>query len=337
MYATCNPSVSTGERVVGLIPAHLIAIALGFWVDRFIGDPPTWPHPVRWIGSFIYQLTAFLNKPPFRILKGAFLWGMTVSIVVIPVTVIVWLAYDVHVAFGIVVEALFIAIGLAQKSLRDAALAVHIPLVAEDITEARTKLSWIVGRDTDQLPPSEIARGTIETVSENTADGITSPLFWAFLFGAPGLWLYKAVNTMDSMIGYRDERYAQFGKVAARMDDAFNYIPARLTGVLILCCTPNHGSFSWKERWHSWRRDAKQHTSPNSGFLEAATAWQLGIRLGGESTYRGRKSTRPFIGPLHEPPQPEHMLQAITQMHRASIAFWLLGTMFAIGVVWFTV
>lgn len=317
-----------------MIPAHLFAIALGFWLDRVVGDPPTWPHPVRWIGTFVQKSTTLLNTTPFRTLKGAWLWGITVIIVVLPVAMLIWAAYQVHLSVGIFVEAILIAIGFAQKSLRDAALDVHTPLVEGDVAEARTKLSWIVGRDTEQLPLSEIARGTIETVSENTADGITSPLFWTFLFGAPGLWLYKAVNTMDSMIGYRDERYAQFGKVAALMDDGFNYIPARLTGFLILCCTPNHGGYPWKERWRGWVRDARQHKSPNSGYLEAATAWQLGIRLGGESTYRGKISTRPFIGPADCPPQTHHILQAIQQMHRASVAFWLLGTFLFLGIIW---
>ena len=214
--------------------AHFVAIAIGFVLDRVIGDPPNWPHPVRWIGTFISKLTAVLNKGRARILKGAGMLFIMVFLVTAIVLAIVGFAYQLHITVGIVVEAVLIAIGLAQKSLRDAALEVYNPLKAGDLEEARTKLSWIVGRDTDKLQEGGIARGAIETVSENTADGITSPLFWAFLFGAPGLWMYKAVNTLDSMIGYKDDRYHEFGKFSARADDVLNFIPARITGFLIL-------------------------------------------------------------------------------------------------------
>ena len=260
-----------------MIPAHFIAIAIGFLLDRMIGDPPTWPHPVRWIGNLITKLTSLLNKGRFRIGKGALTLFITVGIVFTMVFIIVAFAYQVNLFAGIIVEAILIAIGLAQKSLRDAALSVYKPLVANDLLEARTKLSWIVGRDTDKLQESDIARGAIETVSENTADGITSPLFWAFLLGAPGLWLYKAVNTLDSMIGYKDERYEKFGKFSARADDVLNFIPARITGFLIIFYSPNEGRLGLMKRFAGWNRDARRHPSPNSGFLEAATAWQLGV------------------------------------------------------------
>ena len=263
-----------------MIPAHFIAIAIGFLLDRMIGDPPNWSHPVRWIGNLISKLTSLLNKGRFRTRKGALALFITVGIVfTMLVLIIVALAYQMNLFAGIVVEAILIAIGLAQKSLRDAGLSVYNPLVANDLPEARTKLSWIVGRDTDKLQESDIARGAIETVSENTADGITSPLFWAFLLGAPGLWLYKTVNTLDSMIGYKDERFEKFGKFSARADDVLNFIPARITGFLIIFYTPNEGKLGLMKRFAGWNRDARRHSSPNSGFLEAATAWQLGVTL----------------------------------------------------------
>lgn len=213
-----------------MIPAHFIAIALGFWLDRLIGDPPNWPHPVRWIGQLIAFLTRHLNKGRFRTGKGAFLLMITVTIVFLVVFTVVLISYQIHILLGILIEALFIAIGLAQKSLQIAALDVYEPLSDGKLVEARTKLSYIVGRDTEKLSEQEISRATIETVSENTADGITAPLFWAFLFGATGLWVYKAVNTLDSMVGYKDERFERFGKFSARTDDLFNFIPARITG-----------------------------------------------------------------------------------------------------------
>lgn len=309
-----------------MIPAHFAAIALGFLLDRMIGDPPNWPHPVRWIGHFISKMTRLLNKGRFHIGKGAILLFVTILLVFIPVFLLVGFAYQIHVYLGILVEGVLIAIGLAQKSLRDAAWTVYEPLASGDLPEAREKLSWIVGRDTENLQEADIARGTIETVSENTADGITSPLFWAFLFGAPGLWMYKAVNTLDSMVGYKDERYEQFGKFSARADDLLNFIPARITGLLIILYTPNNGKQSFMKRFAGWSRDARRHPSPNSGYLEAATAWQLGVKLGGKNTYRGRVSERPEIGPGDVPLTASHIKSAITEMHTVSFVFWTLMT-----------
>ncbi|MHA6258950.1 adenosylcobinamide-phosphate synthase CbiB [Sporosarcina sp. CAU 1771] len=315
--------------------AHFIAIAIGFLLDRLIGDPPNWPHPVRWIGTFISKLTSVLNKGRFRIFKGALALFITTSIVFGSVLVIVGLSYTIHAFVGIAVESILIAIGLAQKSLRDAALDVYRPLAEKDIKGARTKLSWIVGRDTDKLKESEIARGTIETVSENTADGVTSPLFWAFLLGAPGLWLYKSINTLDSMIGYKDERYEKFGKFSARADDLVNFIPARITGLLIIFYARNEGRIPFGRRFSRWSRDARRHPSPNSGFLEAATAWQLGITLGGKSTYKGTISERSTLGPENSPPTKEHIQSVIRQMHTVSFLFWLMMTV--IGVLFYAI
>lgn len=314
-----------------MIPAHLLAISMGFFLDRLIGDPPNWPHPVRWIGQFISMMTNRLNKGRFRRLKGAVLLLTTVMLVFFIVSTIVLLSYQVHLFIGILVEAVLIAIGLAQKSLRLAGLDVYQPLANRELQEARTKLGYIVGRDTDRLTEEEISRATIETVSENTADGITAPLFWAFLFGAPGLWVYKAVNTLDSMVGYKDARYQAFGKYSAKMDDVFNLIPARITGLLIICFTPNKSRLPFSARFKNWLREARLHASPNSGFLEAATAWQLGIQLGGASTYRGIRSERAKIGPEKSSLQAEHIQQTIAQMHQTSFVFWLLFT--ATGVL----
>lgn len=314
-----------------MIPGHLLAITFGFVLDRLIGDPPHWPHPVRWIGTFISAMTSRLNKGSRRFWKGAYICMLTVGIVFSMTLVTVAVAYRLHFFAGVAVESVLIAIGLAQRSLRDAAYDVYRPLVNHDIEEARTKLSWIVGRDTERLDESEIARGTIETVSENIADGITSPLFWAFLLGAPGLWLYKTVNTLDSMVGYKDKRYFEFGKFSARADDVFNYIPARITGLFILLFTKNEGKLPFRQRLTGWKRDARKHPSPNSGYLEAATAWQLGVTLGGQNTYRGVVSNRPQMGPGISTLRASDIQRAVWQMYRAAFVFWLILTM--IGVL----
>ena len=308
-----------------MIPAHFIAITIGMVLDRLIGDPPNWPHPVKWLGTTISNLTKLLNKGRMRTVKGAVVWLLICLTTFLLVIWLVSIAYRLHLFAGIAIEALLIAAGLAQKSLRDAALVVYEPLKSGDLSEAREKLSWIVGRDTKKLDESEISRATIETVSENTSDGITAPLFWAFLLGAPGLWLYKAVNTLDSMIGYKDERYREFGKVSAHMDDLFNWIPSRITGLLILLFTPNEGGHALKRRISGWLGDAKKHMSPNSGYLEAATAWQLNIQLGGSSTYRGVVSERAVLGPAVIANK-EHIRSATYQMQVVSWTFWSLGT-----------
>ncbi|WP_153730575.1 adenosylcobinamide-phosphate synthase CbiB [Sporosarcina obsidiansis] len=316
------------------MPAHFIAIAIGMVLDRLIGDPPNWPHPVKWLGTSIHNLTKLLNRGRMRTVKGALLWlficGMTFGLVIWLISIM----YRLHLFAGIAVEALLIAAGLAQKSLRDAALLVYEPLQTGDLKEAREKLSWIVGRDTKKLDSGGISRAAIETVSENTSDGITAPLFWAFLLGAPGLWLYKAVNTLDSMVGYRDEHYSEFGKVSARMDDLFNLIPSRITGLLIILFTSNEGGLPLRERFSGWLRDARRHMSPNSGYLEAATAWQLNIQLGGKNTYRGRTSERAKLGPPVTATA-SHIRSTIKQMQATSWIFWLLFT--ALGVLLYAI
>lgn len=312
--------------------AHIIALTIGLLLDRIIGDPPTWPHPVRWIGSFISKLTALLNKGSHRKLKGAMLLLMVVTVTVITVFAIVYTAYTVHFLLGIAVESLLCAVGFAQKSLKDAAMAVYRPLVAGDIKEARIKLSWIVGRDTGKLSESEVTRGVVETVSENTSDGITAPLFFAFLFGAPGLWLYKAVNTLDSMVGHKNGKFREFGFASAKMDDVLNYIPSRITGFIMLTWSKNYSKLSFRTRLNGWWQDAKKHPSPNSGYLEAATAYQLGVQLGGRNTYKGITSNRAIMGISESPLRAFHILHTIRQMHIAVFLFWLW--MIVIGGVW---
>ncbi|PUB12997.1 adenosylcobinamide-phosphate synthase CbiB [Paenisporosarcina sp. OV554] len=311
--------------------AHIIALTFGLLLDRIIGDPPNWTHPVRWIGSFITKLTTLLNKGRHRKVKGIILLISVVAVTFTSVFTVVFTAYKIHFIFGIVVESILCAIGFAQKSLKDAAMSVYQPLVNGDLREARMKLSWIVGRDTEKLSESEITRAVVETVSENTSDGITAPLFFAFLFGAPGLWLYKAVNTLDSMVGHENEKFQDFGYASAKMDDVLNYIPSRVTGYIILLWTKNYSKQSLRTRFANWWKDAKKHPSPNSGYLEAATACQLGVQLGGLNMYKGIPSNRPRMGISENPLRAIHILYTIRQMHIAIFLFWLM--MIVIGGV----
>lgn len=308
-----------------LMFSHLLAVTLGFFLDQLIGDPPHWPHPVRWIGTYISRLTHVFNKGNKRTVKGFILLLLVVLPTFLLAVLVTITAYWWNPAAGIAVETVLIAIGLAQKSLWTAALDVAKPLTAGDMKEARVKLSWIVGRDTEGLDESEITRGVVETVSENISDGVTAPLFFSFLLGAPGIWLYKAVNTLDSMVGYKDERYHQFGTASARADDVLNFIPSRITGVLILVLSKNEGGIPLRKRFEGWRTDARKHPSPNSGYLEAATAWQLGVQLGGTNTYKGVVSHRPEFGPNMQKLTAIHIHQTIAQLKRAASGVWALG------------
>ncbi|GKV69114.1 cobalamin biosynthesis protein [Sporosarcina sp. NCCP-2716] len=308
-----------------LIALHLAAVTAGFLLDRLIGDPPGWPHPVRWIGTWISWLMKRLNRGEYRTAKGMVLLIVVVLPASLAAGLLTYAAFWIHPAAGAVMESVLIAVALAQKSLGDAAHDVAVPLAAGDLPEARRKLSWIVGRDTDSLDEPEITRGVVETVSENSSDGVTAPLLFAFLLGAPGIWLYKAVNTLDSMVGYKDERYAQFGTASARTDDVLNFIPARLTGLAIVLLSPNPSGLPLKSRLAGWRSDARKHPSPNSGWLEAATAWQLGATLGGTNTYRGVTSRRPQFGPGLRPLSAIDIDRTLVQLTRASWAVWALG------------
>ena len=308
--------------------SHLIAIALGLAIDRLIGDPPNWPHPVRWIGTAIQRLTVRWNHGANAFRNGFLLLGTIAVAVFVIVYSTVFLAYSLNTYIGIVIEALLIASGLAQKSLKEAAVDVYNPLIAKNMDLAREKLSWIVGRDTAELNESEITRGVVETVSENTSDGVTAPLFWAFLLGAPGLWFYKSINTLDSMVGYRNEEFEKFGWASAKADDVVNFIPSRLTGLLILVMTKNKRSLTMRQRFTEWLRDAPKHPSPNSGWLEAATAVQLGIELGGLNRYQGVVSQRARMGTPVYPLEAHHIQEAIGHMQTVTIGFFIL---FALG------
>lgn len=307
---------------------HIAAIGAGLILDRMIGDPSNWPHPVRLIGNMIGRLTSQWNRPPHAFRNGFLMLGIVMITVFAVTFFLVWSAYQWNWITGIAVEAILIAAGLSQKSLKDAAEEVYQPLTNKNLDLAREKLSWIVGRDTAHLGESEITRGVVETVSENTSDGVTAPLFWAFLLGAPGLWLYKTINTCDSMVGYKNEEYRDFGYASAKLDDLVNFIPSRITGFLILVLSKNEHGLTFRRRFLNWKEDAKKHPSPNSGWLEAATAIQLGIELGGVNFYKGIRSERAQMGSPIVPLEASHIRQAVKHMQIVTLWFYIL---FAIG------
>ena len=278
------------------------ALVAGFLLDQVIGDPPGWPHPVIFMGKIIARLEKKLNQGRqwHRRLKGAILTLFLVVGSFVVTALIVGAAKEISPILGIVVESILLASTLAGKSLLEAGSQVLSPLREGNIEEARKRLGWFVSRDTAALSEGEIARGTVETLAENFVDGILSPMFYMAIGGAPLAMAFKAVSTLDSMIGYRNERYEDFGWFAARTDDWANYIPARLS-VGILLFTGWLYKMPVRYAISIWRRDAKSHPSPNGGNPESVVAGLLEIQLGGRNIYHGKVHHRAEMGdPLHE-------------------------------------
>ncbi|MFJ7726477.1 adenosylcobinamide-phosphate synthase CbiB [Neobacillus sp. NPDC097160] len=321
-----------------MIVYHLIAITFAYIIDLFVGDPPHWPHPVRWIGKMISSFEKRWNHGQSKRWKGVSMLLFVLLFVFSLVLIFVLIGYKIHPLVGVFVESIIISTTIAQKSLKEAALEVYDPLKSGDLVAARTKLSYIVGRDTEQLDESEIARGTIETVAENTSDGVTAPLFWALIGGAPLAMVYRAANTCDSMVGHMNERYKEFGWASAKWDDVMNWIPSRLTGIIMLLGKRPERT-SYQKAWAILFRDAKKHPSPNSGWGEAAVAAILGIQLGGRNYYKGMISNRAKMGEPLNPIQSDHILKANAILGRTVFLFllllWLGGMLVELAVTWF--
>lgn len=281
---------------MALLDPH-IAIVLGAVVmDLFLGDPRTLPHPVVIIGWLISWLEGVLRQ---RIsdprLAGVALLVITVGASYLVAAALIYLGTLVAPAVGFLVALYLAWVSIAARSLHSESARVVEALERGDLPAARLALSYIVGRETAQLDEPEIIRGAVETVAENTGDGVVAPLFYLML-GGPALAIaYKAVNTLDSMVGYKNERYLEFGWASARFDDLANFIPARLTAFLMVLAAPLCG-LDGTGSWRILRRDCRNHASPNSGFPEAAAAGALGVRLGGANRYFGRIVEKPTIG-----------------------------------------
>ncbi|MFA1821985.1 adenosylcobinamide-phosphate synthase CbiB [Virgibacillus oceani] len=320
-----------------MIYHHLIAIVLAVVIDRIIGDPPQLPHPVKSFGKMISYFDKKWNEGQCQKIKGLFMLIILIFIILGLSIGVVTLAYYIHPVIRVIAEAVLIATTIAQKGLKEAALEVGEPLGTGDIELARQKLSNIVGRDTDQLPEEEIIRGTVETVAENTSDGITAPLFWAAIGGAPLALTYRLINTCDSMVGYRNVSYQNFGWASARLDDIVNWLPSRLTG-FIMMLGYRSGQISCKEAWYILFRDAKKHPSPNSGWGEAPVAVLLGVRLGGLNYYQGQESYRMEMGEPVNRLQLKHIAESIKIMQRTVNLFLVTlligGIIFDLTITW---
>ena len=274
----------------------MLSYTIGLVLDFIIGDPNNPFHPVRIIGSLGIKLEN-ITRRVFKNLKisGFVTWLGVILITFLVNSLIVRLAFSISNIFGIIIEGILLYFCISSKGLKVEGLKVIKVLESGDIEGARKQLSYIVGRDTEALDEEGIIRAVIETVAENTSDGIIAPLLFGALGGAPLAMTYKAVNTCDSMFGYKNDKYIDFGLVSAKMDDLFNYIPARLTGYLVIFAAFILG-LDYKNSYRIYKRDRYNHTSPNSAHPESAVAGALGIRLGGANYYFGKIVEKPTIG-----------------------------------------
>ncbi len=313
-------------------------ILSAFVLDRLFGDPRWLPHPIRGIGLLIERLETLFRRwarSAFaETCAGVVLVIVTVSIVYFTARLLALSAFRLSPAFGFIVAAILASTTIAARGLADAARSVFDKLEGGDIASARRELAMIVGRDTAELDEREISRAVIETVAENASDGVIAPLLYLAI-GGPALALaYKAVNTLDSMVGYKNERYRRFGWAAARLDDIANFIPARITAVLI-CLTADiarrlapspqpsaqgeEGDSAFPSPWSIMLRDGRNHPSPNSGYPEAAMAGALGVRLGGPSSYGGQLGVKPFIGDAMFPIDKKYIEKSVRLMYSTSL------------------
>lgn len=277
-----------------------LPIVIGAVLDTLFGDPYTMPHPIRLIGKIIAKLEQAIRGTKAVSAGKARLQGMLLAVLVllfstgIPV-LILYVCYHIHVVAGILAEGIFCYYLVAAKCLKDESMKVYDALSAGSIRQARQAVSMIVGRDTKSLDTEGIIKAAVETVAENTSDGVTAPLFYMALGGACLGFFYKAVNTMDSMIGYRNDRYMYFGTFAARLDDVLNYIPSRLTALLMILAAYIL-RLDGKNAYRIWHRDRRKHKSPNSAQTEAVCAGALDVSLAGDAYYFGKLYKKDRIG-----------------------------------------
>ncbi|MCC0671686.1 MULTISPECIES: adenosylcobinamide-phosphate synthase CbiB [unclassified Clostridioides] len=311
---------------------NILSIYIGYITDLIVGDPYSFPHPVRFIGKLINLIQGIIRKASKneKQLKigGFILWFVTVGITYLATYVIVKLC-SFNVLLSTVVNGFIIYTTLATKCLKDEAVKIYDVLKTGDIEKSRIQLSYIVGRDTTNLSEPEIIRATVETVAENTVDGIIAPMLYAFIGGAPLAMAYKAINTLDSTVGYKNEKYKDIGFASAKIDDIANYIPARISVILMTV-----GSFflgyNYKNCFKISIRDRKNHKSPNCAFSEGAVSGALGIQLGGTNVYFGKKVDKPTIGDKIREIDIEDIIKTNKIMYASSLTSILVFTLVSV-------
>lgn len=299
-----------------------IAVFAGFILDCIIGDPQFLPHPVRWMGSLIAFLDRHLYKESLsngaKRMRGALLVFIVLVVTVLLSIFILYFFYSLHFFAGFAVESVMSFYCIAARNLRDESMNVYSCLNKHDLKKARKAVARIVGRDTEVLDETGVTKACVETVAESLNDGVIAPLFYLCIGGGVFGLAYKAVNTMDSMIGYKNERYRHFGTVAARTDDVFGFIPARVSAFVMMTSAAVLG-FDARNAFRIWKRDRFKHESPNSAQTESSCAGALRIQLSGDAFYGGKLEKKPLIGDSLRPVEIDDIWRANRLMYCSAI------------------
>ena len=322
-----------------MIIAQTVALGLAFLLDLIFGDPDFALHPIRLMGGLISTLERVIRGIFPKTKTGEFIGGILMAVLVIAISggvpfVILFFAYRFNTLLGAVVEAVICYFMLAASSLKKSSMSVYSSLMRGDIESARKDVSMIVGRDTQSLDDVGITKAAVETVAENTSDGVIAPLIYMAIGGAVFGCIYKAINTMDSMVGYKNDKYINFGKAAARLDDAVNYIPSRISAGLMIFASKLLGLDS-KNASYIHKRDAHKHASPNSAQTESVMAGALRIQLAGDAYYFGELYKKPFIGDSIKDVQYTDIKQANRLMYMTAVIALVIcvGIKIAVGCV----
>lgn len=305
-----------------------LSLVCGYGIDLAIGDPPNIPHPVCFIGNLVSKTEKLLrkrfsDKPSSLRLAGVLLSMIVIAAcAIIPLAILV-VAYKMGTGVFFVVQAVMFWQILATKSLETESMKVHAALETGSIEDARYAVSMIVGRDTSTLDKTGVAKAAIETVAENTCDGVIAPIFYCAIGGPVLGFIYKAINTMDSMVAYKNEKYIDFGRASAKLDDFANYLPARISAVfMMLACPICH--FDIKNSFKIWKRDKRKHSSPNSAQTESVCAGALGIQLAGDAIYSGELHKKDFIGDFLRPVENDDIKRANKLTQVSSLLFLMM-------------
>lgn len=311
-----------------------MSIILGFIIDCIFGDPYNFPHPVRLIGNLISELEKIMRKLfPDNLYIGGVL--MSLSVIFLSTAVpflILFLCYKINIVFGIIAESIMCWYLIAPKCLKTESMKVYKAVSENDIEKSRKAVSMIVGRDTQFLDFEEVIKATIETVAENTSDGVTAPVFYMSFGGAVLGFFYKSVNTMDSMVGYKNEKYKDFGRFSAKFDDVLNYIPSRLTAVLMVI-SAFILKYDGKSAYRIWKRDRLKHVSPNSAQTESVCAGALNVRLAGDAFYFGKLCKKQYIGDSIRPVEKDDIIKANRLMYVTTILMIVLSVILRVIIM----
>lgn len=311
---------------------NILAIAVGFCLDLILADPAWMPHPVVWMGRFITAAEKLLRNMFPKTPAGERAAGVILVFALLGATGFisfgaVALACKISPYLSFALQALWCWQVLALKGLKQEAMAVCKKLEENDLSSARTAVARIVGRDTQNLSEEGVTKAAVETVAENFSDGVLAPLLYLFLGGAPLALMYKAINTMDSMVGYKNERYRFFGWAAAKLDDIANFLPSRIAALLWIAASGLAGQNA-KNAFLIWRRDRRNHASPNSAQTEAACAGALGVQLAGSASYFGQVVEKPYIGDALRSIEPKDIERSCKALYLASALGLLSGVLF---------